>query len=128
GLRKHSAAVAGGKAPHVADFDRFQVPAYVNWRMFQPLNDFAVKDKYDLVRYAPAVLEEAMGFDKKLYGLPSSMDVRLLYWNKEQFAQAGLDPEQPPATWDDLRRMAVRLTRRGRTGALDRLGFHTTQG
>jgi ABC-type glycerol-3-phosphate transport system substrate-binding protein len=69
-----------------------------------------------------------MGFDGRHYGLPSSVDNRLLYWNKEQFAQAGLDPERAPATWEELRAFAVRLTRRGGRTGLERLGFHVGAG
>lgn len=126
--RKFAAAVAGGKAPHVVDFDRFQVATYVNWRMFLPLDDHIKREKYDLTQFAPAALEEAMGFDRKLYGLPSSIDNRLLYWNKDAFAEAGLDPERPPATWDELKAYAIKLTRRGARGGLERLGFHTEEG
>ena len=125
---KFAAAVAGGKAPQVADIDRFQVATYVNWHLLRPLDEHIRRDRYDLGRFAPAVLEEAMGFDRQLYGLPSNVDVRLLYWNKEHFAQAGLDPEQPPATWEQLREVAVRLTRGSARAGLERLGFHPGEG
>src|SRR5439155_22046688 len=58
---------------------------------------------------------------------PSSLDVRLLYWNKDQYAEAGLDPERPPATWDELKDFATRLARRGRSG-VERLGFDAQAG
>src|SRR5574341_852628 len=84
--RRFAAAVAGRKAPDLVDFDRFQVAAFANWHLLEALDDRLRRDKLDLARYTPAVLEEAMGFDRKLYGLPSSVDCRLLYWNKEAFA------------------------------------------
>ena len=74
------------------------------------------------------VLEEAMGFDGKTYGLPSGVDNRLLYWNKDLFAQAGLDPEPPPVTWEELRAFALRLTRRSPRGGVEQLGFHPAAG
>jgi ABC-type glycerol-3-phosphate transport system substrate-binding protein len=126
--RKMAAAVAAHKAPDVADVDRFQIATYVNWRMFRPLDDVLKRDRFDLAGFAAPVLEEATGFDGKPYGLPSSVDDRLLYWNKDLFAQAGLDPEQPPATWDQLRDCALRLTRRGPGGGLEQLGFHPADG
>lgn len=36
------------------------------------------------------------------YGVWLNTDVRLMIWNKSLFQQAGLDPDVPPATWDDL--------------------------
>jgi ABC-type glycerol-3-phosphate transport system substrate-binding protein len=56
--------------------------------------------------------------------------VRLLYWNKDAFQEAGLAPETPPGTWEELRRAALRLTRRDgaeRSDGLTRLGFHTQE-
>jgi multiple sugar transport system substrate-binding protein len=126
--RKMAAAVAANKAPHVADVDRFQIATYVNWRMFRPLDDVLKRDRVDLAAFAAPVLEEAVGLDGKTYGLPSSVDNRLLYWNKDRFAQAGLDPERPPATWDQLRAYALQLTRRGPRGGPEQLGFHPAAG
>jgi ABC-type glycerol-3-phosphate transport system substrate-binding protein len=126
--RKMAAAVAAHKAPHVADVDRFQIATYVNWGMFRALDDHIRRDKYDLSLFASPVLEEAMGFDGKSYGLPSSVDNRLLYWNKDLFTKAGLDPDQPPTTWGQLRTMALQLTGRGGRGALERIGFHPAEG
>lgn len=123
-----TAAAAAGTPPHVVDFDRFQVATYAVKRMWQPLDEFVKKDKYELKKFVPAVLEEAMGFDKKLYGLPRSTDARMIYWNKESFQEAGLDPEKPPATWDELKQYAIRLTRRGGSTGLEKLGFHTEEG
>lgn len=36
-------------------------------------------------------------------------DVRLFLWNKDLFRQAGLDPEKPPATWDEMISMAQQI-------------------
>lgn len=37
-----------------------------------------------------------------LYYVPSSVDTFVLYYNKDVFTEAGLDPESPPTTWDEL--------------------------
>ena len=37
-----------------------------------------------------------------LYYIPSSVDTFALYYNKDVFTAAGLDPENPPTTWDEL--------------------------
>lgn len=127
-LQKFIAAVAGGSAPNALDFDRFQVATYANRQVFEALDDLIKRDKYATRRFAPAVLEEAMGLDKKSYGLPRSADARLIYWNKELFQEAGLNPEKGPATWDELRQFALRLTRLSGSAGTERLGFHTEEG
>jgi multiple sugar transport system substrate-binding protein len=41
-------------------------------------------------------------WDGKLYGVPTNNETMAFIWNKQLFADAGLDPESPPATWDDV--------------------------
>jgi multiple sugar transport system substrate-binding protein len=38
----------------------------------------------------------------KQYGVPTNNETMALIWNAALFKEAGLDPEKPPATWDDL--------------------------
>lgn len=41
--------------------------------------------------------------DGKVYGYPLLLEPQTtLFWNKEMFEQAGLDPETPPKSWDEL--------------------------
>lgn len=49
----------------------------------------------------------------KLWGVPFQRSTILLYWNKEAFREAGLNPAQPPQSWDEMRAAARRLTREG---------------
>jgi multiple sugar transport system substrate-binding protein len=48
-----------------------------------------------------------------LYGLPLNGDVNVLYYNTELFEAAGLDPDTPPATWEEFREVAKALTKDG---------------
>lgn len=129
-MQRLAAAVAAKSGPHLLDIDRFQIAAYANWRLFRPLDDVLRNDHIAPSRFLASTLDEATGIDRRLYGLPSSVDVRLLLWNKRRFEEAGLDPERPPVTWDDLRDAAVRLagSTGGRGTPLDRLGFDTQEG
>ena len=43
-------------------------------------------------------------WEDRLYGVPLYADVSLLFWNKELFRQAGLDPETPPTNLQELAR------------------------
>lgn len=47
-------------------------------------------------------LEEFEGEDGTLHALPITMQGFVVYYNKERYEEAGLDPENPPRTWDDL--------------------------
>jgi len=108
---KYIATLAGGTPPSVVVFDRFQVAGYAAQGAFRPLDDLIGQDKYDLGQFMPATVEEGKGMDGKQYALPTGTDDRLLYWNKDLFRQAGLDPEKPPEDWATLKDYAVRLTK-----------------
>ena len=48
--------------------------------------------------------------DDALYGVPMQYNVQYLYYNKDLFTEAGLDPENPPTTLDELREAAIACT------------------
>src|SRR5256712_8043628 len=50
-------------------------------------------------------------------------DIYGLTWNKAQFKEVGLDPERPPATWDELRDYGKKLAKRDAQGNLVRVGL-----
>jgi sn-glycerol 3-phosphate transport system substrate-binding protein len=41
-------------------------------------------------------------YNGNVYGLPFAASNAVMYYNKDLFRQAGLDPEKPPATWDEV--------------------------
>lgn len=55
------------------------------------------------------------------YGIPWQRSTIILYYNKEAFAEAGLDPEKVPDTWDELKDYASKLTKK--EGAETRYGI-----
>jgi len=123
-LERFTAAIAAGTPPAVAFFDRFQVAAFAIRNVFLPLDDLAKRDKYDWKRHVEATLEEARSIvDGKYYAVPATTDVRFLYWNKDLLEEAGLNAEKGPATWDEFREYAAKLTKRGGSGIVQ-LGVH----
>jgi multiple sugar transport system substrate-binding protein len=66
-----------------------------------------VTEYVDQLPYAqdfnPSVLAAAQGTDGKIYGLPTDVYGVGLHYNRALFQQAGLDPDQPPTTWDEVR-------------------------
>jgi ABC-type glycerol-3-phosphate transport system substrate-binding protein len=61
----------------------------------------------------PELLKIFSGPDGKVYGVPTEQYTLGLVYNRELFKQAGLDPEKPPATWDEVRTAAQKLTALG---------------
>ncbi|MEE9455339.1 MAG: ABC transporter substrate-binding protein [Paracoccaceae bacterium] len=59
----------------------------------------------------PALHKNAIVNDT-LYAIPFQNSTPLLYINAEHFREVGLDPENPPSTWDELLDAAQKLTQR----------------
>lgn len=71
-----------------------------------------------------ASISQCRSSDNKLRCLPWGNDVYALYWNKELFAQAGLDPERPPESLEELEDYAAKLTHfDAETGEYAQVGF-----
>ena len=58
----------------------------------------------------------------KTYGIPFQRSTPVLYWNKEAFKEAGLDPETPPATWDEMVEFGKKLTKKDDSGNVTQWG------
>ena len=59
----------------------------------------------------------------KTWGIPFQRSTIVLYWNKEAFKEAGLDPNKPPATWAEQVEYARKLTRRDAGGNVSQWGL-----
>jgi ABC-type glycerol-3-phosphate transport system substrate-binding protein len=119
-------AVAGGVPPDVYFFARF---ATGEWASRNALTDLgpmlAAQDPNDphrinLDEYYPWAIKEASyrppgsNEPERIYSIPTTGDIRMLYFNKDLLRQAGLVDERgeprSPKTWDELREYANRLT------------------
>lgn len=59
--------------------------------------------------FYPALMANGR-IEDKTWGIPFQRSTIVAYYNKDQFRAAGLDPESPPATWDELISMGKALT------------------
>ena len=72
--------------------------------------------KVDTSGYIPALLDTYGMWEGKLYGLPLIADAMIFPYNKAHFKDAGLDPEAPPKTWDEVYKFGKQLTKADRYG------------
>jgi len=56
--------------------------------------------------------------DGKVWGVPFQRSTIVMYYNKDAFREVGLDPNQPPKTWDEMASAAKKLTKDGRWGVM----------
>ncbi|HAZ62802.1 MAG TPA: hypothetical protein DCZ72_04225 [Armatimonadetes bacterium] len=125
--QKLMTAIVGGVPPDVILQDRFTIGDWASRAAFRPLDDFLARDaaEPDGIREAdfyPAAWREAT-HEGRLYAVPISIDDRMLLYNKALFREVGLDPERPPATWEELLEYAKRLTKPNPNGTYERIGF-----
>ena len=79
-------------------------------------------DKKWLASFFPAFMENSQT-GGKTWGIPFQRSTVVLYWNKELFKEAGLDPEKPPATWAEQLEFAQKLTKKDASGNVTQWGI-----
>ena len=78
-------------------------------------------DKAWLKAFYPALMMNGT-YKGKTYGIPFQRSTIVLYWNKEAFKEAGLDPDRPPANWTEMTQMASKLVKKDAAGNVTRWG------
>jgi sn-glycerol 3-phosphate transport system substrate-binding protein len=79
-------------------------------------------DKKWLGSFLPAFMKNSQT-DGKTWGVPFQRSTIVLYYNKEAFKEAGLDPNKPPATWAEQIEYAKKLTKRDASGNVTQWGM-----
>ena len=80
------------------------------------------EDKAWLKSFFPAFMMNSQT-GGKTWGVPFQRSTVVLYWNKELFKEAGLDPNRPPATWAEMLAYAQKLTKRDASGNTTQWGI-----
>ena len=82
-----------------------------------PFDDLATSadDKAWIKSFFPAFMANSQT-GGKTWGIPFQRSTIVLYWNKELFKEAGLDPNKAPANWKEMVEYAQKLTRRDASG------------
>lgn len=80
-----------------------------------PIQDWIDRDGYDITQLEENILSYYT-VDDDLYSMPFNSSTPALYYNKEAFTEAGLDPEQPPETLAEIKEAAEALTKDGQYG------------
>ncbi|MDX9707732.1 MAG: extracellular solute-binding protein [Azospira sp.] len=78
---------------------------------FRPLHRVmsAAREKFDGRQFAPELRVRVADARGNLNALPLAMSTPVLYYNKDAFRKAGLDPEKPPRTWWEVQHAAGKL-------------------
>lgn len=111
-------SMAADTAPDVFYVNFRQYYNYVEQGFCRPLDDLIERDPESKERFNPLVMDVVHSFDGKTYAVPFYQVAQALYYRKDHFAEAGLDPNKPPRTWDEFYEYGKRLTESapGRSG------------
>ncbi|MGM0420329.1 MAG: ABC transporter substrate-binding protein [Bacillota bacterium] len=93
------AAIRTGNAPHVIQSFEISTQQLIDMEIFIPLEDTLDDVNWD------AFLEPVTDYyrvNNKLYSMPYNSSNPILYYNKDIFEEAGLDPERPPRTFSEM--------------------------
>lgn len=110
-LQKVQTAVMAGNPPDVFIVEISELHTLLAMNAIIPLDEYVKKaegGKY-WEDFFPAFRENSV-VRGKIWWIPFQRSTPVLYWNKEAFRKAGLDPEKAPKTWDELREYAKKLT------------------
>src|ERR1044072_3230379 len=78
-------------------------------------------DRKWMASFFPAFMENSRT-GGKTWGVPFQRSTIVLYYNKDAFKEAGLDPEQAPANWAEMQAFAEKLTKRDGAGNVSQWG------
>jgi len=107
---KNVAAIAAKNAPDVIVNDINTVPTRAEKNHVEDITQFVEDDKLKK-EFLPELFKTVEHKDK-VYALPFVTDTRLLFYNKEMFKEAGLDPEKPPTTWAEIEEYSKKLEKK----------------
>lgn len=102
-------SIAAGKGPDLMAMDSVQLPQYASRNVLDPLDDYYEDPSTESDKLVQSAVD-ATDWQGTKYGVPMNFTTLLLYWNKDMFKAAGLDPDQPPQDWQEFQDAAKKLT------------------
>jgi len=111
---KVASSVPSGTGPNVINLYYGWLPTYIDSGYLQALPQNVFSNERIEAEFFPLV--GAAKFDGSYYALPTAVRSLALFWNKDLFKAAGLDPEKPPTTVEELIEFAKLLTKTDKNG------------
>jgi len=109
---KALAALKSGKPAQLSVMFSIDMYELINQDAIVPFDDLVetADEKAWLNSFYPTLMENGRTAGKT-WGIPFQRSTIVMYYNKDAFRAAGLDPEAPPATWEELVSMGKKLTK-----------------
>ncbi len=108
---KIAQGIASGEVPDLMGMDLIYAPQFEKAQQLVDLTDRI--SAWPELKTASKGHMTVATFENRLYGVPLYADVSALFYNKDLFQRAGLDPDKPPTSLPELREYADRITALG---------------
>lgn len=102
-------SMAGDTAPDVFYVNFRQYYQYIDEGFCRPLDDLIAHDPDTLSRVNPTILKVVRSYDGRVYAIPFFQAAQALWYRRDMFRAAGLDPGKPPRTWAEFYEYGQRL-------------------
>lgn len=102
--------VTQGNAPTISFQGINQIRQFVDAGHAYDLTPFKQADArwQNKEGYYPSMMELGM-FNGKQHAVPFAVSTPIMYYNADLFQKAGLDPNNPPKTWDEVTKAAAKI-------------------
>jgi sn-glycerol 3-phosphate transport system substrate-binding protein len=123
-ITKALTAVKSGEPPVTSILLSTDMFTLIDEDAIVPFDDLikTPEDQAWLKSFYPAFMENSQT-GGKTWGIPFQRSTIVLYWNKEMFKEAGLDPNRPPQNWREQVEYAQKLTKRDASGNVTQWGI-----
>ncbi|KEQ24576.1 ABC transporter substrate-binding protein [Paenibacillus tyrfis] len=115
-LNKMKASMDSKSGPALIQVYEIGSRFMIDSKAITPMQKFIDADKFDVSQLEENILNYYT-VDGKLNSMPFNTSNPILYYNKDAFKAAGLDPEKPPVTYEEVAEAAKKLSKDGKAGA-----------
>jgi sn-glycerol 3-phosphate transport system substrate-binding protein len=113
-INKLRASMRSSAVPAVAQVYDIGTRFMIDSRGVVPVQTFIDREHFDLAPLEPNILAYYR-VGGRLYSMPFNTSSAILYYNKDLFKKAGLDPNKPPRTFEEIDAYAKQLVQSGAT-------------
>lgn len=107
-LSAYTAALSGGGLPDLLQMETVDLQLMIDSQSILPVQSAVAADHFALDDFLPSTLSY-FTVGGVLQAMPFNISTQVLYYDKGAFSRAGLDPDTPPATLDELMQACSRI-------------------
>lgn len=123
-MTKAMTSLRGGNPPHLSVILSTEIFTLIDNDAIVAFDDLVTdpEEKLWLDSFYPALMANSRT-GGKTWSIPFQRSTIVMYYNKDAFRKAGLDPEKPPATWEEMVEMGKQLTNSDDSGKVTQWGL-----